>query len=248
MTVEKSHLNRAAFVHALTELEAESAREWGVDGEIVIAPNGIDLARIPRYVDPEPVLIRHPVLRGRRRFIYVGRLDPEQKGLDILLDAFSLAGRSDCALALVGPDWRGGREKLEASVRRLELSDRVVFCGPAFGQEKYEYLASADVFVHPSRWEGLPFSVLEAGAMGKACLVSHSADPGGIVGRTAGGLRVPPEAHAIAAAVRHLSGLEHSDLVAMGERLRRGLAHEFNWDTTARTIHEAYVRAGAGSS
>jgi glycosyltransferase involved in cell wall biosynthesis len=38
-------------------------------------------------------------------------------------------------------------------------------------------LAAADVFVHPSRWEGVSLSVLAAAAAGKPCVITREADP-----------------------------------------------------------------------
>ena len=43
-----------------------------------------------------------------------------------------------------------------------------------FGEEKNNILNIIDIFVHPSRNEGLPTSVIEAASFGKPCLVSEA--------------------------------------------------------------------------
>ena len=66
---------------------------------------------------------------------------------------------------------------LEALAGRLGVSQQVVFTGPAFGEDRANLFAAADVFVHPSRWEGVSLSVLAAAAAGKPCLITREADP-----------------------------------------------------------------------
>jgi glycosyltransferase involved in cell wall biosynthesis len=100
-------------------------------------------------------------------FLYLGRLDFYMKGLDMLAEAFShvAVGRA-VRLALVGPDWEGGRARLEALVQRLGCADRVHFLGPRYGAEKWAALRLADVFVLPSRWDAGPVALLEAIGVG----------------------------------------------------------------------------------
>ena len=50
-----------------------------------------------------PCIAEHPWLRGRQVFMFIGRLDPWQKGLDLLIEAFARAALRDAAaLVLVG--------------------------------------------------------------------------------------------------------------------------------------------------
>jgi glycosyltransferase involved in cell wall biosynthesis len=140
--------------------------------------------------------------------IFVGRLDIEQKGLDTLLQGFREAARQQpLALVLVGPDWKGGRQRLAASAKQLGIERQVWFRGPAFGREKFELLASADVFIYPSRWEGLPFSVVEALAIQRPCIVTRAADPLGIVARSGAGTVIDLEVTTIANAITTLTRL-----------------------------------------
>ena len=109
-----------------------------------------------------------PWLRDRRVFMFIGRLDPWQKGLDLLIEAFAHAESARRRPRPGGPDCRGSRRNLERLAERHGISSQVVFTGPAFGEDRANLLAAADVFVHPSRWEGLSLSVLAAAAAGKA--------------------------------------------------------------------------------
>ena len=65
-----------------------------------------------------------PWLRDRQVFMFIGRLDPWQKGLDLLVEAFAHAGLRDAALVLVGPDYRGSRRALATLAERLGISSQ----------------------------------------------------------------------------------------------------------------------------
>lgn len=86
-----------------------------------------------------------------------GRHEP-QKGFDTLLDAFSRIDEEDVRLVLfgTGPE----TEALQAQTESLGVDDRVSF--PGFVKNPFAYMASADVFVLPSRYEGFGLVLIEA--------------------------------------------------------------------------------------
>ena len=164
------------------------------------------LHRVP-YGIPVP---EHPVERSVTageplRCLYAGRLDQAQKGcLDLGPMADELARRGvPFELDVVGA---GDEEAslLEALAPHLEAS-RVRLLGARPNHEVLERIEQADVLVLPSRFEGLPVSLLEA--LARSCVPVVSDLPGGVRdlvvdGRT--GFRVPV-----------------GDAVAMADRLER---------------------------
>ncbi len=87
-----------------------------------------------------------------------------QKGLDVLLDAVASIRRDnpDILLLLAGRD--GNRTAaLRYQTTRLGLDDNVRFLGAR--DDVPDLMVAADVFVLPSRWEGLPGAVIEAMAL-----------------------------------------------------------------------------------
>ena len=161
---ERRFFDNACFVHALTPAEESDIRACGVRSPVLVVPNGIDPAFIAEAVDPHALRREHPALERRRVFMYVGRLEPVQKGLDTLITAFAAAGAPNAALVLVGPDSKKGLARLTALINHLGVSGAVTILGAASGERLANLMAGADVFVHPSRWEGLSLSVLEAAA------------------------------------------------------------------------------------
>jgi len=214
----------------------------GVHIQSVVIPNGIDLTTLPTQTDFTLLRRRFPVLGDKRIFLFLGRLDTAHKGLDLLLEAFAIAALPEARLVLVGPDWRGSLSRLQEQTTQLGLADRVVFTGPIYGEEKWAYLAGADIFLHPSRWEGSSFSVLEALAMGKPVLVSQAADPGEL-GTLKAGLIVEPNMEALTSALRDLAMTDQEDLVQMGEQAKKIVKEHYCWRNIAKNIVEAYGRA-----
>jgi glycosyltransferase involved in cell wall biosynthesis len=106
------------------------------------------------------------------RLLFVGNLAQRYKGLDTLLHAVALARTrgSQQSLRVVG-DGRYVPE-MEALARRLGIADRVVFLGTRSRTQVAQEMAAAQLFVLPSRTEGLPRVLLEAMAVGTPCVAT----------------------------------------------------------------------------
>jgi len=108
-----------------------------------------------------------PASDRRNTLVTVTSLEQLQKGVDILLDAVCICVRGglDLQLRIVG----GGRyyQDFVAQANRLGISDRICFLGqlPA-GEAVRNQLDLADIFVLPTRQEGLPRALIEAMARG----------------------------------------------------------------------------------
>lgn len=242
---ERKYLNDAAFIHAVSAADVEGVKAYGSLNRFVMAPNCIDPSLMPRKLDLSFIRERVPAAVGSRLFVYVGRLDPEQKGLDLLVKAWArLSSRDGLVLLLVGPDWRGGRARLRSLVDALGVADSVNFFGPVSGEDKWNLLAGSDVFVHPSRWEaGVPFSALEAMLAAKPILLTKPADPDGIVARSKAGVVAPPEEEGIGAALARLAKADAVELDSLGRAARALAIDQFNWTSTTHRLLDAYESA-----
>ena len=241
---ELPFLNGAAFVHSVGD--TEDIRAYGVTAPIVLAPNGFSPEEIKASERPaeDPVRSGRPGWENRVVFLYLGRLDAGQKGLDLLLKGFAqaLSQRPQCGLVLVGPDWRGNQAKLQSLCRELGVDDAVVFTGPVRGPSKYGYLTAADFFVHPSRWEGMPFAVSEALACGKPCLVTRASDPCGLVARYGAGIVTSPTIQGVASALVAMADLTPDQRSAMSAQARELVSVELDWHKISSTLTQAYEK------
>jgi phosphatidylinositol alpha-1,6-mannosyltransferase len=135
------------------------------------------------------------------RLGFVGSLATNYKGADILLKAVAICQQTGLHVKahLLG-DGRS-RSQFEAMVRDLGISQHVQFHGqvPA-GKAVFEFLDSIDIFVMPSRTEGLPRAMVEAMARGCPCIGSAV---GGIPELLAPEALIPPsDERQLAAAIR----------------------------------------------
>lgn len=237
---ERQYLDNALFIHALTCEEASDIGAYGVKAPTVIAPNGINASSLPRPADPGALFARVPELAGHRVFMFMGRAAPVQKGLDLLLQGLALANLPDCRLVILGPDWRDGRAFLQCLTEQLGLRAQVTFLDGECPQRCADLMAGADVFVHPSRWEGMSLAVLEAAVWAKPGLLTPAADPNGALGREGGAMVVEATAEAIAAGLRAMAALDRDTLLTMGQRAHHLAVSQFSWNRTASTLLEAY--------
>jgi glycosyltransferase involved in cell wall biosynthesis len=109
--------------------------------------------------------------RGRATLVFVGSLAQLYKAPDVLIEAFAKANQrgSDLRLRMVG-DGRY-RPMLEGLCRQFGIENRCEFLGQlSGGAAVQDVLDSADVFVLPSRVEGLPRAMIEAMARGLPCI------------------------------------------------------------------------------
>jgi glycosyltransferase involved in cell wall biosynthesis len=238
---EQRYLNGAAFVQALSSDEASALKDYGIRAPIVVIPNAMPLDTTLRGAPPAASHEADQSARGARIFLFLGRLDPWQKGLDLLLRGFASLPPLDRAVLIVaGDDRRQAREELERLAARLGIASQVVFKGPAFGDQRANLFASADVFVHPSRWEGVSLSVLVAAAAGKPCLLTRHADPAGALQRAGGAIVVEPTVADITAGLNRALAMTAGELQAMGEHARQVARNQPPWSTIGAMLVSAY--------
>jgi starch synthase (maltosyl-transferring) len=128
---------------------------------LVVVPNGIAADSMALASPSDRAALG--VARNSVLAVFVGRLDA-QKGLELLLEAmrqvYSRLPQLELLLVGAGPQ----RGELEQISRRLGIESRTRFLG--FRTDVPAILSCADLFILPSRWEGMPNAVLEAMAAG----------------------------------------------------------------------------------
>ncbi len=168
---EASVVRRADWLHVFYASEGPLAEgvAGGRSGNTLVLPNGAPSpAEVPRWVG------------GGDYFFWMGRYDPDHKGIDNLLRRWAELPAPRPRLVLAGPDFRGGRERTARLVRDLGLGDCVELRGNARGEEKWLLVTGCRAYLHPSRWESCSITVLEMLAAGVPVVVSstiHAAEP-----------------------------------------------------------------------
>ena len=139
-------------------------------------------------------------------------LEP-RKGHDVLLRAVADLWRAGRPVQWIVCGDGSQRTSLEAQARAAGVAERVVFTG--FSSDVAELLTGADVFVLPSRLEGLGIAIIEAMAAGLPVVASRVGGiPEIVVDGETGLLVAPGDAAALAAAITR---------IAAGREWARGL-------------------------
>jgi len=146
-------------------VQSKLQRRYGLDpGRTRLIYNGINLKRLTgldgqRCRDD----IRKKMgLDDQVLFLFAGH-NFRLKGLGPGLEALSLLKKTgqDCRLAVIG---RGPQEEYLALARKLNVSDRVSFCG--YIEDDRPYFLASDALLHPTFYDACSLAVEEAWAFG----------------------------------------------------------------------------------
>jgi len=195
-----------------------------------LIPNGID---VQRYDAPANDPIK-PVVG------IVGRL-VEQKGLDVFIVAAARIAdqRSDVEFHIVGEGPL--REMLQQQIAALGMTDRIYLLGNR--SDVPDLLKHFSVFASSSRWEGMPYALLEALAARRPVVATHVLGSEELIRDEVTGLLVPPgDPSALSDAILRL--LDDRVLAhRLGEAGRDLVEREYNQTAMARQIAQVYQRA-----
>lgn len=226
-----SHADAATGVS--TELKEIIDELAGGRANSSVIPNGVDLDP-PRLLDAPG---RFRALHGEQFLLTLGRLHPH-KGLDVLLDAIAHLRDQDIEVPhlVIAGDGKLTKE-LRTQAARLRIGERVTFPGEVFGDEKQWLLHACRFFLQPSRAEGMPLTVLEAMASGKAIVGTDISGIRELVCDGQTGLLVPRDsAIELSGAIAKL--LTSPDTLCLLSHGSLEKAREYSWCRIA----EQYVR------
>ena len=177
-------------------------------------------------------------------WINIGRIT-YQKAQDVIVDAaarLAAESKSRWRLVLVGDgQWR---EQIESQILRLNLSQRVTLTGNVPHQIALEILAASNALVFPSRYEGMPNTVLEAMALGIPVVVTDVGDSlyiSGVENMPPSGLCVPVnDAEALAHVMTRI--MQDSALYARLQAACRDRAAPFSVERTITQTAKLYEK------
>jgi glycosyltransferase involved in cell wall biosynthesis len=132
-------------------------------------------------------------LQNKRVILGVGRLTKE-KGFQYLIMAFKKISEEfpDTILVIIGPK-SSYKMILDKLVKRLELTEKVLFTGPLEDEMVKSAIKSCEMIVIPSKYEPFPFVALEALSYEKPAIASSVGGLPEIFTHGVNGLLVKPE-------------------------------------------------------
>ena len=252
---------------------SEAVRESMVEKEgvprrlIAVIPNGIASGEKPSEDKIAAMRDDLGILHDAAVIGTVGRL-AEVKGQDRLIGAFAAltkaqgsrlkaqglsgASRSTWLLFVGDGPMRG---ELEQQARDLGIADRVVFAG--YRADARELISVMDLFVLPSRSEGLPVALLEAMAAGVPVMATDAGESWVVIENGGCGVMLPDDEDLWSALIRDQLdqiggqrpevggqrpevGGRRSEVVERVERAKRRVAECYSLEATLDAYEKIY--------
>lgn len=234
-------------VHAADRIivNAELLRPNGRAGERTdVIPSGVDTDRFQPTVDRAAAKSALGLDPQAPVVGTVGRLEP-RKGTATLIAAVAAlraAGRHDVSAVVVGDGPL--REALAADADRLGIASQVRLVGDR--ADVRDVLAALDVFVLPSRTEGMSNALLEAMAMALPVVATAVGGTPEVVADGRSGLLVPPDdATTMARAVERVLA-DPAFAAALGAAARRVVEDRYGARNMVRRLEAVYAAVAAG--
>ena len=200
--------------------------------------HGVDLRRLEAGAGGAEVRRELGIPRKAPLVGTVGNFTPKKAHAD-LVEAFALLRREAPAARLVFVGLGPLEAELRERVARLGLDDAVVFAG--FRTDAPRLAAAFDVFVLPSRFEGLSIALLEAMALGRAVVATRVGGNAEVIEDGVSGVLVKAgDRRALAAEVAALLN-DAPRRRELGEEARRRAAR-FDIGVAAARMEEVYGR------
>lgn len=233
MLVCKAYSKKAAAIQYLTEQEyRDSGDKW--NRRHLIISNGIS---IPEHT-------KSAFSAESIKCISIGRIEPYQKGLDLLIEAcFRIKKQlteNNCSILICGPDKENKLDGLKGLVKDKDLSSIISFHDGVFGKEKEEMLLSHDVFLIPSRFEGHPMALLEALSYGLPALATTGSNMRKEIDECSAGWTADNSVEGIEKAL--LEMLCSKDQFEEKRSNAIKLAEQYAWSELAKLCHDEYCR------
>jgi len=241
---ERRTLERAAFIHATSTLEAEDAGRIGYRlPPIRVISNGVEvpIANVSACNAANCANGAHPYL------LFLGRIN-WKKGLDRLIPA--MAHVPGFRLVVAGNDEEELSPRLKRLAQQSGVLERIDFVGAVASEEKLKLLRGSTLLVLPSYSENFGNVLLESLAAGRPVAMTAEVGLAPVIQAAGAGeiiSGVPLEMG------KQLSALiaDRRNLDAMAQRGYQLVQSQYTWASVASAMEQAYreaIRAGRNAS
>ena len=201
--------------------------------EVLVFPNGVDTEKYKpsnNEIDTKKKI----------RVLFVSRLI-ERKGLQFVLpyiDELEKKSGKNIELTIVGDG--PYRSTLEEIVSSNKIKSKVAFAGQKGKEELLDYYQNSDLFILPSKKEGMPNVVLEAMACGLPIVMSPCQGSDELIG--ANGLVSDSDLTRFKETMLQAITLSDDELKRMGRESRRLAEENFSWNSVGNRYLELFTK------
>lgn len=144
-----------SFVVTSSKIKQKIAR-LNPGAQMYVIPNGVNIPRKTTSTD------------SHRFMLFIGRIENNQKGLDLLVEAMGLVKDTvNTGLVIAGSGSKAQQQSLRKLVIDHKLSSRIKMIGKAEGKSKDRLFRNCSMVIVPSRFETFSIVAMEAMSYGK---------------------------------------------------------------------------------
>lgn len=243
----KQCFTKAQAITCISNFLAAWAKRRGAKCFVTIVPNGANIESVtPNFTDSEITDLAQRLGKKESDIFLVNtaRL-VHQKGFDVTIHALlDLPEHIKLLIVGGGPD----EAKLRKLAQELSIENRVIFTGQVDRSVVSKYRAVADIFVGPSRSEGLGNAFLSAMAGGIPVIATQAGGIADFLFDKKKNPTIQPTGWAvevdnpkqIADTVQYI--LDHpSEVKEVTERARHRVVEKYNWDSIAQKMKDVLL-------
>lgn len=196
---------------------------------------------IPNGCFPNPISLNISSFKSVIQIIFLGRMDVDNKGLDILFDALDLCKIEQLNIKVNFYGKQYDKTGKYVTDRIKELDSIASYNGIVKGEEKDFVLKNADIFILTSRSEGMPMGVLEALSNGIPCILTPRTNMAYEVEDAHAGWKCELNAKSIAETIKKAIS-EYKTDPSYYKTNAIALSKKYTWDKIAEKSIEEYKK------
>lgn len=240
---QRRALRDADLIHATAPTEADHIRQIASYCPLLQSWRP-SLCTVANGIDVDAIAMRTSWQR-RHTLLFLSRIHPK-KGLDLLFRAVASLVRSDgtspaLLIRIAGEGQASYLEALKGLCRELGIDDRVEWLGPVYGEQKWQLMQQADLFVLPTHSENFGLVVAESLASGTPVLTT-TGTPWLALNERRCGWCVPATVDDLRQALLDFLTLDEKALEQMGRNGRRLVEEQYG----VHQVAEAFVKMYRG--
>jgi len=164
--VQKTHIENAAAIHVLALEESTEILQICSPKKIIYAPNGVDLDDIKNLKKKEDFNLEK---NSEITIGFLGRVSKEKNIFNLVKAIGDMSEHYQIKLLIAGPD-----SPYLRYICKHNKNVRIDWVGPKYSNEKFEFIKSLDIFIHPSIADVFSISAMEVLSIGTPLIIARS--------------------------------------------------------------------------
>ena len=229
---QRKSIERATAIHATAVSEKDNLLRIGYNKNVVVIPNGIDVAHIKMKEK----------WQRNYKILFLSRIHVK-KGVNYLIEAIARLRETLCGYQIIiaGDGTPSYIEEMKLYAKKNGVEEMVQFVGGVYGEQKWYFLREADVFILPTHSENFGLVVAESLACGTP-VITTTGTPWQNLNKEKCGWCVNIETGSLVNAIIDFTKKTDEELETMGRNGRKLVEDHYSIRYVADKMLEVYQK------